>query len=497
MRAKRTTGFPLSKLDLLKTVALDSGKFAWFEGHGYKPHAWQALFHTMKRDKRIQRTRHLVAGRRGGKTLAAAWETLYYAQNPSAWWADARNMAKDDPLWIWCVTKTFRAGRPALLTFLAVLKQAGLVKDVDYKYNKTERIIEFSNGTVVEFRSAENPDDLRGPGLHILWFDEAAFLPNDAAFLTVYPAVSDTKGSLITTTTPNSKNWYHEYWWADSAQDPDVGSVEYWSLDNPHFPVEEWSRYEKWYHPLFFEQEFKASFDAMVGLDLHGEWLQYHTLDEMEADGLWNPKARRYQKLSLYLGIDPAISTAEAADHFAMSLIGVADTGRVYLLETMKTKLDFADQLQLIHQWNMKYTPTLIGIESNAFQAVLSQQAQRLAGLPPIIPILNAGKKNDRIMQMSPLFKIGKATLLESHRDFQHEWINFEYANRHNEDDLLDATEIALQTAGSLHAVGDQTWNSPILTPSEQDWGKIGSPEHEELFTQDAAPVDEEFGDDW
>ena len=497
MRAKRTSGYPLDKKQYASFVSTGAAKFHWMREKGYTPHAWQALFHAMSRDDKTQRSRHLVAGRRGGKTLSAAWEVLYYCVNPSAWWADARGMSSTDPLWVWCITKTFRAGRPALLTFLSAVKQAGLTKGVDYTYNKTERIIEFSNGTVMEFRSAENPDDLRGPGLHILWFDEAAFLPSEDAFLTVYPALADTKGSLITTTTPNSKNWYHEKWWADGLDDPDTGSVEYWSLDNPHFSAEEWKRYEKWYHPLYFEQEFKASFDAMVGLDLHGEWLQYHTLDEMEADKLWHPLTRRYKGMSTYLGIDPAISTTEAADHFAMSLIGVADTGRVYLLETIKTKMDFADQLQLIHQWHMKFAPTLIGIESNAFQAVLSQQAQRLAGMPPIVPILNAGKKNDRIMQMSPLFKIGKATLLESHRDFQHEWINFEYANRHNEDDLLDATEIALQTAGSLHAVGDRSWNSPILTPSEEDWGKIGTPEHEELFSQTAAAVDEEFGDDW
>ena len=451
----------------------------------------------MRRDsKYIQRMRHLVAGRRGGKTLAAAWEVLYYAQNPAAYWADTRGGAKGDRLWIWCITKTFRAGRPALLTFLDVMRQAGLEKDKDFTFNKTDRIVEFPNGTMVEFRSAEHADDLRGPGLHILWFDEAAFLPNDAAFLVVYPSLADTQGLLITTTTPNSKNWYYQQWW-EGKPDPDVGSVEYWSLDNPHFSPTEWKRYKTYYHPLMFEQEFKASFDAMVGLDLRGDWLQFHTLEEMEADNYYDPKTRRYTNLSLYMGVDPAISLSEKADHFALALIGVAETGRVYLLETIRTRIDFADQLQLIHQWHMKYRPTLIGIESNTFGKLLNQQAARMSGLPPIVPILNTGKKQDRIMGMSPTFKIGKATILKNHRDFQHEWINFDYQNKQNEDDLLDAVDIALQTAGSLHAQGDIAWNSKTKSHDEEVWGAIGSEDHEALFTSEPAPADSEMGHDW
>jgi hypothetical protein len=100
-------------------------------------------------------------------------------------------------------------------------------------------------------------------------------------------------------------------------------------------------------------------------------------------------------------------------------------------------------------------------------------------------------------MGMSPTFKIGKATILKNHRDFQHEWINFDYQNMHNEDDLLDATDIALQTAGSLHAQGDVTWNAKAKTPDEDVWGVVGSEEHDGFFTSDAAPADSDMGHDW
>jgi phage terminase large subunit-like protein len=497
LRATRLEGFPLSDTQYLKAVAPYAMKFHWMGSHGYQPHPYQGLFHSMARTGKIMRFRHLVAGRRGGKTLSAAWEVAYYCTHPEAFWMDTQGIVSSEKLWVWCITKTFRAGRPALLTFLEVLRKAGLEKDRDFTFNKTDRIVEFPNGTVVEFRSAENEDDLRGPGLHILWMDEAAFIPSESPYLIVSPALAQTKGMLITTTTPNSKNWYHDMWWGEEDQDPDVGSVEYWSIDSPYFPVEEWKRYQRYYHPLMFEQEFKASFDAMVGLDLRGDWLTYHTLEELEEEGYYNPKTRKYRKLSLYMAVDPAISVSERADHFAMALIGVADTGRVFLLETFKSKIDFADQLQMIHQWHMRYRPTLIGIESVAYQKVLSQQAARLSGLPPIVPMLQAGAKNDRIMGMSPIFKIGKISVLKTHRDFQHEWINFIYKNRDNEDDVLDAVEMALRTAGSLHAQEDITWNEQERTPEEQDWGRIGAPDHEEMFASTPQPLDDEFGDDW
>jgi hypothetical protein len=51
-------------------------KYFWFLQHGYRPHIWQSLFHSATDDDVLTPFRHLVAGRRGGKTLSAAWEVL-------------------------------------------------------------------------------------------------------------------------------------------------------------------------------------------------------------------------------------------------------------------------------------------------------------------------------------------------------------------------------------------------------------------------------------
>src|SRR5438874_1533492 len=72
-------------------------KFAWFLSKGYSPHLWQTIFHGMQYDGKLTRFRNLVAGRRGGKTLSAAWEVLFYLQHPEIFHWDAHRTESDKP----------------------------------------------------------------------------------------------------------------------------------------------------------------------------------------------------------------------------------------------------------------------------------------------------------------------------------------------------------------------------------------------------------------
>ena len=432
-------------------------KFYWFLQKGYTPHAWQMLFHGAQEDGKITRFRHLVAGRRGGKTLSAAWEVLFYALHPREFHRDAHGVDSERPLWIWALAKDHTTGRPSLLTFLEVMEKAGLFKDRDYRYNKTEKTIEFmESGTLVEFKTAEDPQSLRGAGLDFLWIDEGAFVRSNEAWNVVRPALSDKFGRVITTTTPMGKNWYFDEFWSErSLIDPQQFRVEYTSIDNPYFASEEWDYAKLHMHPVIFKREYMASFDAMSGVELDGEWLKYYVVGEGAAIGSpddirLTPKEGKHN-LRTYIGIDPAISLADTADSFAMALIGIAeDNSFIYLLETFKGRIPFPEQLVKISEWNLRYRPQFIGIESNAFQRALEQQAQRLADFPPVIPVFNRARKVERLMGMAPLFKIGKVRIHRGQHDFIDEWVSYDTTNKNPKDDLLDAVEIALGVAGVL-----------------------------------------------
>jgi predicted phage terminase large subunit-like protein len=443
---------------IVPCVSAFTYKFAWFAEHGYVPHLWQILFHGAHREnQRLTRMRHLAAGRRGGKTMSAAWDIGYYSQNPQMFWLEAHGKTSDDPLWIWVVAKSYKLVRIALLEYLKVLRECGLKKNRDFFWNKSEGVIEFPDGTMVEFRTADDPDNLRGPGIDILWLEEAAMLASDEPWNIIRPALSDKIGLLITTTTPKGKNWLWEEFWKKLADDPNQCRIEYMSIDNPYFAREEWEYAKLTYHPLMFKQEYMGEFEAMAGVALSGEWLHYYVLGK-EAPLLDDDDIRLIPvdgKLNLrtYLAVDPA--TGEGADDFAMSLIGVTqDDSQVYLVKTYKDKIPFPDQVDLISNWAAKYRPSYIGVEANAYQRVLVQQMMRIPGVPNIVPVFTSGRdkesKKKRILAMSPLFKTGRIRIHRSQRDFIDQWISYDPELSKPKDDLLDATEIALSMAGIL-----------------------------------------------
>ena len=74
----------------------------------------------------------------------------------------------------------------------------------------------------------------------------------------------------------------------------------------------------------------------------------------------------------------------------------------------------------------------------------------RLPGMPPIVPVISRGKKEERILSMAPLFKIGRIRINRKHRDFIDEWVSYDSTLKNPKDDTLDAVEIALGVAGVI-----------------------------------------------
>jgi phage terminase large subunit-like protein len=439
-------------------------KFWWFASRPepYTPHVWQYVFHAADQDGKLRRFRHLVAGRRGGKTLSAAWEILFYALFPDQFHYDAHRKESNRPLWIWALAKDYQAGRPSLRTFIEVCNAAGLVKDRDYKYNRAQQTFEFfDSGSLVEFKTANDPQSLRGAGLDILWIDEAAFIPNADAWEVVWSALGDKQGIVVTTTTPWGENWFYERFFDGTALDDQRQfRVEYTSIDNPYYPAEEWEYNKIHMHPVLFAQEHLASFKAMHGVSLSGEWLKYWVKGnpDTKTDDISVPREGDRLLLRVYIGVDPAVSLSDKADDFAMVAMGVhEDTGQAFLLEYFLGHIAFPDQLDKIHEWHLKWRPEMIGIEANAAQGWLPQQAQGLPNLPPVVPVFSKGQKqgkvsakNSRILRMAPLFKIGKVRINREHSDFLSQWVSFDAEKVNQRDDLLDATEIALSLANVL-----------------------------------------------
>lgn len=492
-------GVALTDSDIASLWAKYPHKLIWFAQNGYKPHYWQALFHTNTdpATEHLCRFRHLAAGRRGGKTLSAAWETIFYALHPEVFHMDIHGKQSSRPLHIWIVSKDYPMSMAALLAVREVLEQCGLTHGKEYKENRGNRWFEFENGTFLQFKTADTPQSLRGAGLDIMWYDEAAFIPSSEAWDVSRPALSDKLGIFIATTTPDGKNWYWNQFWSDQAMNQSSqGRVEYWSIDNPYFDASEWETARHSMHPMLFKQEYMAAFDSMAGKELSGEWLHYYEFSEIEQykrpDGSYD--------LKVFIAVDPAISLADTADRFAITAIGLTrDNHQAYLLEQWAGRIPFPEQVDKINEWFQKWRPHYIGIERVAYQAALEQQVMRLEGLPPTVALWAKGKKSERIISMSPLFRIGKIKIRKEHLDFIDEWVGYDSTKKNPQDDCLDSMEMALRTAGVILPGSGPAKQAPILegaASTASEWQEIANKRFP-VKKSDQHGVDEHLGYEW
>lgn len=436
----------LSEDQMLARITPFATKIAFFQQHGYTPHYHQLLFHTATNPDThlLARYRSLAAGRRGGKTLSAGEEVAYYLEFPEEFHRHRFDKEDDRPLHGYALAETYKLIRAARMTFKETLQRHGLVFGRDVKERIADDMFEFANGSLIEFRSADNPDSLRGAGLDFLWMDEASFIRNELPYRAVRPALGDKLGMVINTTTPsvNPRNWFYDTFWDGRALvDPAHVRVSYWSLDNPHYPIEEWEAEKADTHPMVFAREYMSSFDSMQGNALSPEWLHYYT--DKDIEGL---------DLEKYLGVDPAISQSPDADRFVISVIGIdRKTNQVYLLDQYAARIPFPEQVDAINRYWQENQPCFgVGVETVAYQAALAQQVVRLDDFIPVMDIPTKGKKHERILGMSPLFRAKRILIKKSQTDFIEEWLTYSVEDKHPHDDCLDSVEIALRTAGVL-----------------------------------------------
>lgn len=121
------------------------------------------------------------------------------------------------------------------------------------------------NDTRIAFRSLDDPERARGPGLNFLWIDEARKIRKEA-WQTALPALTDKKGQAIITTTPNGFDWtYDAFWQTAQRGEPGYWACKYKTAVNPSMDPAYIERARQSMDPLFFQQEFEADFITFTG----------------------------------------------------------------------------------------------------------------------------------------------------------------------------------------------------------------------------------------
>jgi Terminase large subunit, T4likevirus-type, N-terminal len=192
----------------------------------------------------------LVCGRRWGKSVLGQEEAIDVA------WRKDRSKS-------WIIGPTRELVKDIYWDALKLR-----VKQLNWRVsiNETElRIRREKNGAIIQLRSSDNPDALRGRGLDLAVIDEAADQDEEVWDEVIRPALADRLGRSVLIGTPKGRNWLYDLW-LDSVQKENWKRWQYKTIDSPFIAPEEVAQAKIDLDERSFRQEWEATFETYEGV---------------------------------------------------------------------------------------------------------------------------------------------------------------------------------------------------------------------------------------
>jgi predicted phage terminase large subunit-like protein len=202
------------------------------------------------------RSRAFIGGVGSGKTMAGCAEVFRpdYANTTGAFVAPTFPMLRD----------------ATLRTFLGICDVvAAQGWPVLSNFNKGDMVAELTTGTRVLFRSADNPERLRGPNLGFFYLDEAALMPRKTWDI-MLGRLREKPGRAWLTTTPRGFNWIYDLFVTQQLDGYDL--IRSSSRDNPYLPTDFIGSLEQAYAGQFRQQEIEGEFVQPEGALAQRDW---------------------------------------------------------------------------------------------------------------------------------------------------------------------------------------------------------------------------------
>lgn len=168
------------------------------------------------------------------------------------------------------------------------------------------------NGSVVMFRSTDEPDRLRGPNLSAAWMDEAAYSTFDA-FDAIRGGIRDPKrpNQIWMTTTPKGFNWLYDFFVGEKRKEN--YHLHHWtSMENPFVRPEFVERIAEGKTREAVLQEINGEFVNISGnIQFDQEWITSQMRQVREVRPEYNED---HISLTLYAPYDPTHEYALGVD---------------------------------------------------------------------------------------------------------------------------------------------------------------------------------------
>jgi predicted phage terminase large subunit-like protein len=349
-----------------------------------------------------------VGGRGSGKTRAGAIEALRQPEGTTG-----LIIAPSYPM--------LRLG--AMETILNLVAQAGIAE----AWNKSEMELRLLGNRRIIFRSADNPDRLRGANVGWLWLDEAALMDADI-WPTAIATLRHQPGKAWATTTPRGKNWLYDLWVSGGA---DYAITESSTTENTYLPAHFVDTLKQSMTSEMYAQEVDGRFIDPIGQMFQRHWFSVA------------PRAPEGLKWARYW--DLAASTKTSADYSASIKAALAPDGTLYLDGGIKMKAEWPDVRKVITATALNERDVQLGIEEALHGLAAVQELRRDPALVGhVLRGIKVDKdKQSRAMPWAARAEAGKVALVAGQwvKEFIDEVVAFPSAPH---DDYVDAASGAI-----------------------------------------------------
>ena len=243
------------------------------------------------------------------------------------------------------VAPTFRMLHDSTLaTFLELTRQGNVLRT----FNKTDMTAQLVNGTNILFRSADEPDRLRGVNLGWFVLDEGALCTRET-WLILLARLRESPGRAWICTTPRGFDWLFETF--AKSESPDYAMIRSSTRDNTFLPASFIERLQSQYTSQWARQEIEGEFCELEGTLFKRQWFQ---IVDHAPEGL---KWFRYWDL--------AASIKQQADFSASACCALDKaTGDVIIRDVIKMKEEWPTVRTCIIETALAEPAVQLGIES-------------------------------------------------------------------------------------------------------------------------------------
>jgi predicted phage terminase large subunit-like protein len=248
-----------------------------------------------------------------------------------------------------------------LQTFLELTRTGGVLQS----FNKTDMTAQLVNGTNCLFRSADEPDRLRGVNLGWFFLDEGS-LCSQETWLILLGRLRESPGRGWVCTTPRGFDWLYETFVKAASAGYEV--VRSSTRDNVFLPASFVERLQSQYTHQWQQQEIEGEFCELAGTLFKRQWFE---IVEHAPEGL---KWSRYWDL--------AASVKTQADFSASACVALSkDTGDVFIRDVIKMKAEWPEVRKTIIATALAEPGVELGIESAMHGLAATQELLRLPAL--------------------------------------------------------------------------------------------------------------------